>query len=120
MASARSIRQAVRAQIEADIAARSKAALAVATAWSKLAKAQERIAAAEQEVITATTTASAQVPLTDIARFANIPLQDLRRVMRSANKTQEPPTESSIQLANVPAPARAAEMREREIEQLTV
>ncbi len=86
MASARTIRQAVRAQIEAEISSRAHAALTVATAWSKLTKARERLAAAEQEVINATTTASAQVPLTDIARFADIPFQDLRKVMKSLPK----------------------------------
>ncbi len=115
MASARTIRQAVRAQIEAEISSRAHAALAVASAWNKLAKARERLNAAEQEVTQAALSAMPQVALTDLATLAQIPLPELRKVMRSSNK----PTDAPITPPAAPTSVPPLVAKQRDSEQLT-
>ncbi|MBA3490232.1 MAG: hypothetical protein H0T78_11975 [Longispora sp.] len=102
MTSARTIRQAVRAQIEAEISSRAHAALAVASAWNKLTKARERLATAEQEVAEAAMTATAQVPIADLAKLAQIPLPELRKIMKSLPKASDAPADKPQSPATFP------------------
>lgn len=87
MASAREVRAAVRAQMAAQMTARQDAALAVAGAWSRVEKARERVTLAEADAAAAVTTATAVVPLLDLAALAGVPLADLRRLARTPKAT---------------------------------
>jgi len=84
MASAREVRAAVRAQLAEQLNARQNAALAVAAAWSKITKAQARLAIAEAEARTVIADAVATVPLGELGTLAGVPAADLRRLTRKA------------------------------------
>lgn len=87
MASAREVRAAVRAQLAEQMAGRQKAALSVASAYAKVEKARERLAAAEQEAGSALAVATKAVPLGDLAALAGVPVAELRRLSRSRQDT---------------------------------
>jgi hypothetical protein len=82
MSSAREVRAAVRAQLAEQLTARQDAALAVAAAWSKITKAQERLTAAEDSARAVIADAVATVPLGDLVALAGVPAADLRRLTR--------------------------------------
>lgn len=82
MATAREIRARVRAQMEAELRAREEAATSVAAAVEKVARGRERLEALEQEAGVTVSTAVVRVPLTDLAALAEVPVGELRRLMR--------------------------------------
>ena len=82
MASAREVRAAVRAQLAEQLNARQDAALAVAAAWSKITKAQARLATAETDARAVIADAVATVPLGELGTLAGVPAADLRRLTR--------------------------------------
>lgn len=86
MATAREVRAAVRAQLAEQMASRQKAALSVASAYSKVEKARERLAAAEQEACTAIATATETLPLTELVALAGVPAPELRRLTRGSKQ----------------------------------
>ncbi len=82
MASAREVRAAVRAQLAEQMAGRQKAALSVASAYAKVEKARERLAAAEQEARAALVVATKTVPMGELVTLAGVPASELRRLTR--------------------------------------
>ena len=90
MSSAREVRAAVRAQLAEQLSARQDAALAVAASWSKVIKAQERLAAAEESARTVIAGAVATVPLGELGTLAGVPAADLRRLTRKPKTAAAP------------------------------
>ena len=88
VASAREVRAAVRAQLTEQMAGRQQAALSVASAYGKVEKARDRLAAAEQEASAALATATRTVRLAELVSLAGVPAAELRRLTRGAK--QEP------------------------------
>lgn len=107
MASAREVRAAVRAQLAEQMAGRQKAALSVASAYGKVEKARERLAAAEQEAGAALATATETVPLAELGSLAGVPATELRRLSKGA---RQEPTNGTAQadIAPTASPAAAA------------
>ena len=102
MATAREVRAAVRAQLAEQMAARQDAALSVASAWSKVEKARERLAAAERETSAAVATATEHLSLADLSRFSGVPATELRRLARGGKASE--PTEPASQTIAEPTP----------------
>lgn len=98
MASAREVRAAVRAQLADQLNERQDAALSVAAAWSKVEKARERLAAAEEHAGTVVATAVTTVALADLSALAGIPAADLRRLNRKTKPTGQgtPPVTTEV------------------------
>ncbi len=103
MASAREVRAAVRAQLAGQLNARQDAALAVAASWSKVEKAQERLAAAESDARNVIAGAVATVPLGELGTLAGVPAADLRRLTRKPKTGAAPDTTVKPPQAAVPA-----------------
>jgi hypothetical protein len=91
----------VRAQLAEQLSARQDAALAVAASWSKVTKAQERLAAAEDSARTVIAEAVATVPLGELGTLAGVPAADLRRL------TRKPKTAAAPDAAAKPEQAKA-------------
>ncbi len=90
MATAREIRAAVRAQHAQQVRGRQDAALAVAAACDKVEKVRERLTAAERQAGAAVTSATAQLPLADLAALAGVPVSELRRLVRLGKHASGP------------------------------
>lgn len=104
VASAREIRAAVRAQMSAELAAREKAALSVASSWAKVEKARERLAGAEQEASSAVLAATEKVSVGDLAPLSGVPVAELRRLSKDGRQNATAPAAA----ADTAAPASAA------------
>jgi len=76
----------VRAQLAEQMASRQKAALSVASAYGKVEKARERLAAAEHEACAAIATATGTLPLTELVALAGVPAPELRRLARGSKQ----------------------------------
>lgn len=105
VASAREVRAAVRAQLAEQMAGRQKAALSVASAYGKVEKARERLAAAEQEAGAALATATETVPLAELVSLAGVPAPELRRLSKGA---RQEPTNGTAQADGAPTASPAA------------
>jgi len=105
LASAREIRAAVRAQHAQQVRGRQDAALAVAAAWDKVQQARERLAAAERQAGATVTTATAQLPLADLAALAGVPISELRRLVRLGKDATAPEQSGSALDQSEPAAA---------------
>lgn len=111
MATAREVRAAVRAQLAEQMAGRQKAALSVASAYAKVEKARERLAAAEQEAGAALTVATDTVPLGELVTLAGVPASELRRLTRGRQDAPaDAPGTDLVELATdtLPAPTGPA------------
>jgi hypothetical protein len=104
MASAREVRAAVRAQLAEQLNARQDAALAVAAAWSKVTKAQARLATAETEARAVIADAVATVSLGELGTLAGVPAADLRRLTRKAKAGARPGTSTAAVVSSLPEP----------------
>lgn len=105
VASAREVRAAVRAQLAEQMAGRQKAALSVASAYAKVEKARQRLAAAEQEASAALATATETVPLADLVSLAGVPATELRRLSKGA---RQEPTDGAAHTGVAPTAGPAA------------
>ena len=104
MASAREVRAAVRAQLAEQLNARQDAALAVAAAWSKITKAQARLATAETDARAVIADAVVTVPLGELGTLAGVPAADLRRLTRKAKAGATPETTTAAVVSSLPEP----------------
>lgn len=91
MATAREVRSRVRQQMAEQIAAREGGALAVAAAWERRIRAQERLEEADREVGRAVTDSLRAMALGDLAMLSGVRLADLRRVVRSERRSPDAP-----------------------------
>jgi hypothetical protein len=104
MASAREVRAAVRAQLAQQLNARQDAALAVAAAWSKITKAQARLATAETDARAVIADAVTTMPLGELGTLAGVPAADLRRLTRKAKTGATPETTTAALVFSLPKP----------------
>lgn len=106
VATAREVRAAVRAQLAEQMARRQKAALSVASAYAKVEKARERLAAAESQASTALATATKTVSLGELVTLTGVPAAELRRLTRESK--QQAPAQASAPVAAVTETAAPA------------
>lgn len=93
------------AQLAEQMAGRQKAALSVASSYSRVGKARQRLAAAEQEASAALATATATVPLAELVRLAGVPATELRRLSKGA---RQEPTDGAAHTGVAPAAGPAS------------
>lgn len=86
--------------------------MAVAGAWERRVKAQERLVEADQAVGLAVLEAQPVVPISELAELAGVSVTELRRVARDARRTVDGPSapEPVLSEDDEDAPSAASEL----------